>query len=50
MLMLMQDSTEINDILSRSYGVPENIDEEDLMSGAKSSTPFPSTFNFDLIL
>jgi charged multivesicular body protein 5 len=30
---LMEDTEEMNEILGRSYGVPENIDEEDLMNG-----------------
>ena len=29
---LLEDADEINDILGRTYGVPENIDEEDLMN------------------
>ena len=29
---LMEDTNEVNDILSRSYGVPEDLNEEDLMA------------------
>ena len=42
MMDLMDYSSEIQDSLGRSYGVPEDIDEEDLMGGKSPPLFFES--------
>jgi charged multivesicular body protein 5 len=34
---MLQDAEEINEVLGQAYGVPEDIDESDLMDGGRMS-------------
>jgi len=39
---LLEDSNEIQEIMGRSYGVPEELDEADLQAGEGSTVPLTS--------
>jgi len=32
---LLEDADEVNEIMGRAYGVPEELDEDDLMNGQR---------------